>query len=371
MKSGVLQLNGLIFPSFNVSASGLISSLQTTEFLNFRFTSSSAITIEGLADGVDGKSVILQNTASSSMIIKDQTGTVNEQIITGLGTDYSLPIGTALHLIYDGISQKWRVANPIAIGSGSGTYTNPNPTPVTVGGIPAGSTFLTQTLQQMFDALLYPFQAPAFTSLTSSLFGTYEVGEALPTGLATVNYAISNFGSVSPSPSGIQATTLSGASFPVANPLALVASGSFQINVAAATTLSAPGTRTVSLSGTDINASTFSISRNIDWRFRVFYGNDPQSALLENDVEALSSNLLTNTSVRVYSFGAASLNYKWICYPTTMTTLTTFTDTGTNFAVPFEAPIVVSVTNPFGVTQNYNCHRSTNPLGGAMNIAAS
>lgn len=370
MKGGVLQLSGLVFRSYDVVATGTISSLSTKEFSNFRFITPGSISLEGLSNGTDGKSVFIQNIASVSFTIKNLTGIATEQIITSLGTDYSLPVGAALHLIYDGTAFKWRVANPIAIGVGSGTFTNASPTPVAIGGIPAGSTFLNQTLQQMFDALLYPFQAPAFTSFTCALFTTYEVGQNLPVGLATINYAISNFANVNAS-SGTQATTISGATFPIANPLTLVASGSFQINIAAATTLVSPGSRTISLSGTDIQAGSFSTSGTVNWRFRVFSGNTALTVLAENDVEGLSDSLLTATSARTYVFAASPLTYKWICYPTTMSTLTSFIDTGTNFAVPFEAPIVVSVTNPYGVVQNYNCHRSTNPFGGAINIAAS
>ena len=45
----------------------------------------------------------------------------------------------------------------VEIGSSGSTYTNSNPTPVTIGGIPAGSTFSGKNLQEMFDLLLYPF----------------------------------------------------------------------------------------------------------------------------------------------------------------------------------------------------------------------
>lgn len=43
----------------------------------------------------------------------------------------------------------------ISIGGSPDTYTNETPTPVTVGGIPAGSTFVGLTTQQMWDWLLY------------------------------------------------------------------------------------------------------------------------------------------------------------------------------------------------------------------------
>ena len=42
-------------------------------------------------------------------------------------------------------------------------YTNATPTPVTIGGIPAGSTFSSVANNDMWTSLLYPYQYPAFT----------------------------------------------------------------------------------------------------------------------------------------------------------------------------------------------------------------
>jgi hypothetical protein len=42
-------------------------------------------------------------------------------------------------------------------------YTNTTPTPIAVGGIPAGSTFSNNTMQEMWDMLLYPYVAPSCT----------------------------------------------------------------------------------------------------------------------------------------------------------------------------------------------------------------
>ena len=39
--------------------------------------------------------------------------------------------------------------------------------------------------------------------------------------------------------------------------------------------------------------------------------------------------------------------------------------------VPFEAPYTVSVTNSYGVATNYNVHRTTNILSGAITIIVS
>ncbi len=59
--------------------------------------------------------------------------------------------------------------------SASTTYMNSNLTPISVGGIPLGYSFSTpQTIQQMFDQLLYPYVAPTLglNSLSNREFGS-------------------------------------------------------------------------------------------------------------------------------------------------------------------------------------------------------
>lgn len=62
-------------------------------------------------------------------------------------------------------------------GGGASTYTNATPTPVTVGGIPAGSTFSAATMQEMFDLLLYPYIAPGVSLNSTPGTGVYEFGD--------------------------------------------------------------------------------------------------------------------------------------------------------------------------------------------------
>ena len=66
-------------------------------------------------------------------------------------------------------------------GSGSSNYTNPNPTPISVGGIAAGSTFNNQTMQNMFDQLLYPYIAPSISLSVSPSTGVREFGNSVAT----------------------------------------------------------------------------------------------------------------------------------------------------------------------------------------------
>lgn len=59
------------------------------------------------------------------------------------------------------------------------SYTNSNPTTMTVGGIPAGTTFDNESLSDIIESLLYPYVAFSFSSFTTTAAsGTFEYGTA-------------------------------------------------------------------------------------------------------------------------------------------------------------------------------------------------
>lgn len=100
------------------------------------------------------------------------------------------PDGTSITVEEDGTIH--------AVGSAEILYTNENPS-IAVGGIAEGSTFEDQTVQEMFDSLLYPELFPALTapSLTVTKAPTttyYEIGASI--GLAVT--ATFNRGSITP-----------------------------------------------------------------------------------------------------------------------------------------------------------------------------
>lgn len=83
---------------------------------------------------------------------------------------YKLPDNTAnliqakdvrdsVYTLWERISSVQTTASQSA--SASTYYTNLTPVPVTVGGISAGTTFSNKSMQEMWDALLYPYIAPA------------------------------------------------------------------------------------------------------------------------------------------------------------------------------------------------------------------
>jgi hypothetical protein len=84
--------------------------------------------------------------------------------------------------VRDAVYTLWERVNEVAIVAASASaaspyFQNPNPTTTTVGGIPEATTFSTpRTIQQMFDALLYPYAAPI---LSLSSIGNKEYGQPL------------------------------------------------------------------------------------------------------------------------------------------------------------------------------------------------
>lgn len=78
-------------------------------------------------------------------------------------------------------------------------YTNSTQTPTTIGGILSGSSFSAQTMQQMFDLLLYPELFPSLTSpsvsISLTVLSNYEVGVSIPELSFNVNF---NRGLISP-----------------------------------------------------------------------------------------------------------------------------------------------------------------------------
>lgn len=246
------------------------------------------------------------------------------------------------------------------ISSSGGTYTNATPVPTTLGGIEAGSTFDHQTLQQMFDALLYPYQAPAFTAFTISGQTTpLEVGDSIAAN-RTFTWSTSNSSNVTANSIDIldvtgSATIISG-----------TANDGTQATTYGAVTKNTATTNQFKIQGVNSQSTTFSRTYTVTWEWKVYYGESTTTPLAEADIEGLRVGGLQNGFAATYAY--STTGYKYLCYPAVLGTATTFTDTGTNLNVPFQTVYTVSVTNTFGVTTTYNVHRSTNIINAAINI---
>ena len=244
-------------------------------------------------------------------------------------------------------------------------YTNLAPTPTTLGGIPAGSTFSAQTMTQMWNRLLYPYQFPVFTGF--SISGQSVVLEVGDTNLAnpTFTWSVSNPSNITPNTISIKDTTAA-----VTLVTGHSATPPYTATYAGITKSSATQ-EVFTITGTNTESANFSTTFTIHWEWRAHWGDSASTGLSSSDILALDSSALQTGFAGTYSFLAAASEYKIFAYPSSFGTATTFKDVSTGFAVPFNAPYVVSVTNAFGVVTNYNVHQSSNQLGSAITIAIS
>lgn len=248
-------------------------------------------------------------------------------------------------------------------GGGTETYTNLTPTAVSIGGIPAGSTFDNMTMQEMWDALLYPYQTPIFSSFTSSMSTPIEVGSTIPAGSVTFLWNTTNS-------SNIAANSIKIDDITAGNTLAsgLANTGTTAISISEITNVMATSHQW-KITATNTKGVFLSRTLNVYWQWKIYYGESALTDLIEADVEALRVGTLAANVSGNYSFNAGE--YKWICYPTSFGLKTTFKDASTNFDVAMQPALTKSITNSQGVATNYYCHRTVNKLGGSITIAIS
>lgn len=259
------------------------------------------------------------------------------------------------------------------------TYTNAVPVPEDIGGISAGTTFSNATIQEMFDALLYPYQVPSFSSF--SMVGqvtNVEVGDSI-SGSQTFVWNTAN-------PSNIETNSITIRDVNAAIDLAtgLSNDGNETLILPSAVQLLSPGSYVWRIIGEDTQSSFFQRNFTVNWLWRRYSGTSNSTTLTESDIESLASSGLSSTFSGNYSYAAGG--YKYICYPTTLGDITHVYDTDTNFPIAMATSVddaffsnvanginygLVNVTNSFGQTIGYRVYRTKYILGSTITISVS
>ncbi len=256
------------------------------------------------------------------------------------------------------------------------TYTNSTPVPTTIGGITAGTTFSNQTMQQMWDALLYPYQAPAFTTFAiTGQSTTVEVGASI-SGSQTFTWSTANSSNVQANSISVTDVTNS-----VGLATALSNDGSETILLPSPVVKTSLSSNTWRVSGTNSNLSIFSRDFTVNWFWRIYYGTSSNVTLTEIQIESLANNPLANNIVGTYSYVGG--DYKYFCYPDVYGSINTIKDSATLLNIAMASSIddgffsnfangiyygIVAVTNTNGVSTNYRVYRTKNILGGSISF---
>ena len=244
------------------------------------------------------------------------------------------------------------------------TYTNSAATPSPLGGIAAGSTFNNQSVQQMFDALLYPYQVPAFTSFAIS-------GQSTPIEVGSSATANPNFTWGTSNSSNVSANSISLIDVTNSNTVlvsGLANNGSHQV-IQAAISKNSYTSYTWKVQATNTHGTNFNTTMSVTWEWKRYYGEGTSALSIQSDITGLRVNGLSTGFAATYSFNAGG--YKFLCYPSVLGTASNFTDQSTGLNVPFNTVYTINVTNVYGITTSYNVHQTTNMLGGSINIIVS
>lgn len=329
--------------------------------------------IEGLVDNA-----FSGLTSGNTVVFSGVNTSVSSGYTLGQGLSPYYVVDVIDNPVFDSVSATSISAGTIYSGStdvgsmltaitSAALYSNSTAVPVTIGGISAGATFTAKTMSEMWNALLYPYQTPSFSSFANAgLVATYELGQTIATGSNSFSWAFNNASSVSANTVTIvqnisPSSTIYG---PGSNtsPSAITLSAVYSAGTSTTTTL-------YTISATNTSGNSFSTTISRSWRPRIYYGTSATSPLVEADIKGLTSSALASGFAGTYSFLAG--DYKYFCYPSSFGTATTFKDSSTNLDVAMETLFVVSITNTYGVTANYNVHRTTNILGSSINIIIS
>lgn len=245
-------------------------------------------------------------------------------------------------------------------------YTTTTPTTSTVGGIPAGTSYTAEQLVSVVDQLLHEYLPPAFISFAISGQTTpIEVGTQI-SGLKDFTWNTSNQGNITANSISIYDITNSATLF-----TGLANDGTEQYDFTPAITKTTQASNVWMVEGINTKLQAFVRNYTVSWYWRKYWGTSPNDTMLEAEIKALTSSSLSNTGLGTYSFAAAIDEYKVIAIQEGLPQPTTFKDQLTGFNVPMESPYVVSVTNDYGITTNFNIYRTTNKLGGDLTIIAS
>ena len=261
----------------------------------------------------------------------------------------------------------WNASDWLIIGNVTEVYyMNSNPTTVTAFGIPAGTTFDNVSMSDMWSMLLYPYQQPAFSSFfADNLAGTYEAGYMIQPDTHVFTWTTSHDENVKANSIG-----LSGAGMDVITDLPN--DGSESVLFLSPVGRNTPGSLYWTITGQNTNDEQIqSLTFSATWMWKTYWGNSAETSLTSAQILQLAGQVLSNTYAGTRAFAAADYQYKWIFYPASFGTATRFTDASTMLGIPFESPVTVSVTNAYSQTTSYRGHRSSNMLGGAVNIIIS
>ncbi len=296
----------------------------------------------------------LGHASTSTVPVTDPV--VGDFYVATADGDYSAnfgPVCTIIkqndRLIFDGT-----VWGPIA--PWSRRMTKADALPEDIGGFKAGDTVDGMSDFELWEQLLWPYQYPAFTSFQIDGNSTIylEVGETFASATHTVTWSTENPTNVQSNSIVLEDVTGGGTIF-TGEP----DDGTQDVTMGGHT-YSVPSTYEYKLHGTNTKGDDFSRSMHLYWRYRVYWGNDPDPTVTETEIKAMANGLKTSFAGTYNFTNSGSAEYYYVVYPDAWGAISQWKDTDTGFSVAYDDAGTISVTNSFGETITYRVLRTTN-----------
>jgi len=179
--AATLDVNGdQALQDANIATTGTITNLSTTARSSIRLTGAGAVTLQGIANGVDGKLLFLKNRTGNLLTIQDQNagGAAADRIITGTGADLTVQDGQGLIFQYDGTTQRWQ----IMAASGGGVALQGTRA---AGTSISAATQITPTVGKDTDIFIVGNAGPVTSTATSPLVTTSMIVGQIATIIGT------------------------------------------------------------------------------------------------------------------------------------------------------------------------------------------
>jgi len=296
--------------------------------------------------------------ADGSLVLTQDSGT---NVSTDLDGRYELLLGNPTA---DGMVLSSTVAGARSWIEMS--YTNAEATPIEHGGIPAGSTFDSVPLVQMWTDVLYPYQAPTFDAFSIGdtadpvvpIPTAIEVGGTMATGDYTFTWGTTNDGNIKTDSVAVRDHTAD-----VDLGAALANDGSEVLTMPADITYAVPTTHIWRVQATNSKDTVFSKDFSVSWRWKTFWGNDADGTITAADILAGSSRLDADGVGEYHPPQATPGEYKWLAYSTDYAMASKIYDKGSGADVvmdPGYNPATIEITNAQGVVVEMYVYRTLN-----------
>ena len=224
----------------------------------------------------------------------------------------------------------------------------------------------------MWNALLYPYQTPQFTSFDrGNLLSEYDLGRTVLAGSQNFTWATSNSGNV------LANTIKIDQLFPsTVNLVTGSANDSSEtINLTGAI-ISAASATTISMyriTATNSKSIDFTTTISRTWKHRWYYGKNINASLTNAQITGLTTTeLITEAKNKGIAFlASATPQYLYLIVPQGLNQATDWRNSTTGCFgnnIPYSNIGSTSITNIYGISTTYNIYRSVNQITGAQDV---